>query len=139
MAIILLISPFCYADSYEFLPVNNENLVLEFSGTTNMGEGIHKLEIRQLGYEASFYKDGKVPTNGYYLIYFSHEEYGPDILTKLDGHTPYIELVNDDLIEIQFTKGNNGHTKQLWELLGHTARLQSEETISWQDRKKFDK
>jgi len=134
----LFISVVSYASSYEFLPVENENLSIEFPGRTNMGDGIHKLEIRRLGYDVSFYKEGKVPTYGYYLIYFSHEEYGPDILGKLDGHTPYLEQIDKELIEIQFVRGNNGFTKQIWKLMKHTAEMVSEEPIAESEMKSFN-
>jgi len=134
----LLISITSHASSYEFLPVANESLSIEFPDTTNMGKGIHKLEIRQLGYDATFNKEGKVPAGGYYLIYFSHEEYGPDILGKLDGHSPHIEKIDKEHVEVQFVKGNNGFTKQIWKLMKHTAEMVSEEPIAESEMKSFN-
>jgi len=115
----------------------NPKLSLEFMGKTQMGEGLHRLEIMRLGYDSPFYKKGKRPTNGYYLIYFAGDKYGPKILQTIEGHTPYMKKLSADLIEIQFTEGNNGHMKQIWKLVGHTAELQEEKQLTWKERVYF--
>jgi len=137
--LLLFFSSFLFSSSYAFLEPKDKRLIYEFIGTSQAGEETHRLEIRKLGYEASFYNEGKVPTNGYYLIYFAGDKYGPDILTKLKGHSPFIKKISEQLVEIQFTAGNNGHTQQTWELKGHTAILKSEKKITWKERKRFDK
>jgi len=137
--VICVVFVFSFSNSYEFLQPKDERLIYKFVGRTQAGEEIHRIEIRKLGYDASFYKDGKVPTNGYYLIYFAGDEYGPDILTKLQGHSLFMTKVSDKLVEIQFTSGNNGHIQQIWELKGHTAILKSEKQITLKERKYFDK
>lgn len=125
------------ASEYEFLPPQNGKLSVEFEGVTQASKETHKLEIRQLGYSTSG-QNMMIPSAGYYLIYYAGEEYGPDILTKLDGHTPFMKL-NDKTVEIEFTRGNSGHTLQIWKLNGRSAELQEEKAITWKERRYLDK
>lgn len=137
--LLLFFSGFSFSNTYEFLEPKDKRLIYEFIGTSQAGKETHRIEIRKLGYDASFYTKGKVPTYGYYLIYFAGDKYGPDILTKLKGHSPFIKKISDKLVEVQFTAGNGGHTQQIWELKGHTAMLKSENKISWEERERFEK
>jgi hypothetical protein len=120
------------AAEYEFLPISHPELYVEFKGETQAGEGYHKMEILQLGFTAENYFE-KIPTNDYYLIYDSGDEYGPKILQRIQGHSPYINKVSENTIEIEYSMAKR-HTKQSWKLLGHTAELVKEEIISWDKR-----
>jgi hypothetical protein len=127
------------ASEYEFLPPVNAKLSLAFEGETQSAKEIHKLEIRQLGYSVSG-QSIKRPSSYYYLIYYAGDEYGPEILTKLKGHSPFMKLSEDQAtVEIEFTRGNNGHTLQIWKLTGYSAEFQEEKPITWKERRHLDK
>ena len=141
IVLIIIFSSFSVkAAEYEFLPVSHPELSIRFMGKTQAGEGYHKLEIIQLGFtfDSNF---EKTPTNGYYIIYDSDDRFGPTILKRLNGHSPYINKISENTVKIEYTAGNKGHTRQTWKLLGHTAELEKEENITWKDRNyvtKFD-
>jgi len=130
----LCLSGISYASNFSFMKPKHSSLSLSIQGSSQAGKSTHKLEILQLGHQTSYYKEGLVPTQGYYLVYYAGEEYGPDIIEKLDGHTPYIVKKTDGTIEVQFTRGNNGHTKIIYNPLGHTVEKVSEKEISHNER-----
>ncbi len=127
---------FCsQAADFEFLPITNPNLKISFIGETQAGKFEHNLQIRQLGYNMDIESKQKVPTYGYYLIYFAGDEYGPHIIKRLPGHSPYMKQVSQDTVEIEFTMGNSGHTRQTWKLVGNTAEMVNEVGINWDEKR----
>lgn len=135
--ITLAISALCTATEYEFLPLSHSELEIEFEGKTQAGKGNHKLSLLQLG----FLDDTGleiIPTNGFYLIYDSQDQYGPTILGRIKGHSPYIQKVSVDTVFIEYANGAKNHSRQIWKLLGHTAELVSEDPVEWNERSYID-
>ena len=136
--IALTISALCSATEYEFLPLSHSELSVEFKGETQAGKGYHKLSLLQLG----FLDDTGleiIPTNGFYLIYDTQDRYGPTILGRIKGHSPYIEKISDDIVHVDYASGARGHSRQVWKLLGHTAELVSEDIVAWNERNYIDR
>lgn len=125
----MLVSPAMWAADFEFLPCDS-SLSVSFEGKTQAGKSEHRFEIRQLGYEAG---GRKIPASGYYVIYFAGEKYGPEVLVRIDGHSPILKRSGND-VTVYYIKGVKTHVKQEWKLAGHTALFMSEKTISYSER-----
>ena len=135
--IFLTVSAISSASEYEFLPLSHSKLAIEFNGETQAGKGYHRLSLLQLG----FLDDSGlevIPTEGFYLIYDSQDRYGPTVLRRIKGHSPYIQKVAEDLVQVEYASGAKGHSRQIWKLLGHTAELVSEDVVAWNERSYID-
>lgn len=127
---LLLTLPALAAD-YEFFPAQ-DGLAISFEGKTQEGNETHRFELRQLTHVLS--SSGiRAPTTGYYVIYYAGGEYGPEIIGRIDGHSPVMKKKGDK-IEIYYMPGANTHAKQTWELQGGTATLLEDRAISWKYR-----
>jgi len=129
---LLLFSTQAFAADFEFLPADPK-LSFSFEGKTQAGIEKHRFELRQLSHVSD--TGIRTPTYGYYIIYYAGNEYGPEVLGKIDGHAPILKKINND-IEIYFIAGAHTHIKQIWHLQGATASKKSEKTISWKERPK---
>lgn len=126
----------CQAESdICFLPAAPKASV-SFEGVTQAGKQTHRLEVRQLAFFQPASKK-LVPVfsdGGYYIIYYAGPDYGPTILQPLEqGIDPLIRMVGTDAVEIFYLAGAHTHIRELWRLLGHTAKKEIREEIDWRD------
>lgn len=126
-ASVALASP---PDVFFLRPVKGASV--SFDGVTQMGNAMHRLEVRRLAFLNA---DSKaIPTASSCVIYYASDEYGPEILrTMPDCVSPVVQLVGKDMVEIFFIAGAHTHVRQRWKLLGHTAELVEEKGIEWHE------
>src|SRR5205814_10583637 len=120
------------SDAY-FLPCAPKASV-SFEGETQAGgRSVHRLEVRRLAFVLPGTKEVR-PTMSSCVIYYAGDEYGPSVLRQIDDCIdPLVRKLSEDRVEIYFLSGAHTHIRQRWSLLGHTARLETEEEISWCD------
>jgi len=120
------------SDAY-FLPCAPKASV-SFEGETQAGgRSVHRLEVRRLAFVLPGTKEVR-PTMSSCVIYYAGDEYGSSVLRQIDDCIdPLVRKVSEDRVEIYFLSGAHTHIRQRWSLLGHTARLETEEEISWSD------
>jgi hypothetical protein len=131
LAFLLTLTCHAQSDIY-FLPCAAKASV-SFEGVTQMGHDVHRLEVRRLAYVSEPSKK-EARTAISCVIYFAGDEYGPSILRQIDDCIdPLVRKVSKDVVEIYFLAGAHTHIRQRWRLLGHTAKLEKEEEISWKE------
>ena len=120
------------SDAY-FLPCAPKASV-SFEGETQAGgRSVHRLEVRRLAFVLPGTKEVR-PTMSSCVIYYAGDEYGSSVLRQIDDCIdPLVRKLSEDRVEIYFLSGAHTHIRQRWSLLGHTARLETEEEISWCD------
>jgi hypothetical protein len=115
---------------FYFLPCAAKASV-SFERATQAGRDVHRLEVRRLAFIPTTTKKGQT-MQASCVIYYAGNEYGPFILCVLDDCIdPLVRKVSKDVVEVYFLAGAHTHFRQRWSLLGSTAKLESQEEVSW--------
>jgi hypothetical protein len=126
------VAPRTVHSDFYFLP-STAHASVSFEGESQAGRGIHRFEVRRLAYTTPDSSDGH-PATASCVVYYAGDAHGPYILRVLDECIdPFARKVSQDVVELYFLAGAHSHFRQRWRLFGYSAKLESEESIEWNE------